>query len=128
MEDASKFEVLASHYPDKDQFQLLLRKGVYPYDFVSSSAIFNETSLPPKYELYNKLSDTDVSDTDYEHAQTVWNMFQMTDFGQYHDLYLKTDVILLADVFENFRKMCRTYYQIDPAHFYSSPGFAWKPC
>ena len=125
-EDASKFEVLASHFPDEDQFQLLLRKGVYPYDFVSLSAIFNETSLPPKYEFYNKLSDTDISDTDYEHAQTVWNTFQMTDFGQYHDLYLKTDVILLADVFENFRKMCQTYYKIDPAHYYSSPGFAWE--
>ena len=49
----------------------------------------------------------------------------MTDFGQYHDLNLKTDVILLTDVFENFRKMCQTYYQLDPAHYYSSPGFAW---
>ena len=124
-EDASKFETLASHFPNKTEFDILLRKGVYPYDFASSPAIFNQTSLPHKCKFYNKLSDSDISDEDYEHAQIVWKTFQMTNFGQYHDLYLKTDVILLTDVFENFRKMCQTYYQLDPAHYYSSPGFAW---
>ena len=124
-EDASKFETLASHFPNKTEFDILLRKGVYPYDFASSPAIFNQTSLPHKCKFYNKLSDSDISHEDYEHAKLVWKTFQMTNFGQYHDLYLKTDVILLTDVFENFRKMCQTYYQLDPAHYYSSPGFAW---
>ena len=124
-ENAAKFESLASHFPNEEEFKLLLRKGVYPYDFASSPAVFNQTSLPPKCAFYNKLSDTNISDEDYEHAETVWNVFQMNNFGQYHDLYLKTDVILLRDVFENFRKMCQTYYQLDPAHYYSSPGFAW---
>ena len=121
-EDASNFESLASHFPDKDEFDLLLQKSVYPNNFVSSPAIFN---LPPKNEFYNKLSDTEISDADYEHAQTAWKIFQMADFGQYDDLYLKTDVILLTDVFENFRKMCQTYYQLGPAHYNTSPRFAW---
>ena len=125
-EGVSKFETLASHFPDKEHFDMLLRKGVYPYDFVSSPEIFNKTCLPPKCEFYNKLSDTEVSEADYQHAQNVWKTFSMSDFGQYHDLYLKTDVILLTDVFENFRNMCLTYYQLDPAHYYSSPGLAWE--
>ena len=102
-ENAAKFESLASHFPNEEEFKLLLRKGVYPYDFASSPAVFNQTSLPPKCAFYNKLSDTNISDEDYEHAETVWNVFQMN----------------------NFRKMCQTYYQLDPAHYYSSPGFAW---
>ena len=92
-EGVSKFETLASHFPDKEHFDMLLRKGVYPYDFVSSPEIFNKTCLPPKCEFYNKLSDTEVSEADYQHAQNVWKTFSMSDFGQYHDLYLKTDVI-----------------------------------
>ena len=124
-DNAAMFESLASHFPNKEEFKLLLRKGVYPYDFASSPAVFSQTSLPHKCAFYNKLSDSDISNEDYEHAENVWNVFQMNNFGQYHDLYLKTDVILLTDVFENFRKMCQTYYQLDPAHYYSSPGFAW---
>ena len=80
-EDASKFESLASHFPDKDEFGLLLRKGVYSCGFVSSPTIFNEASQPPENEFYNKLCDTEISDADYEHAQTMWRTFQMTDFG-----------------------------------------------
>ena len=125
-EGVSKFETLASRFPDKEHFDILLRKGVYSYDFVSSPEIFNKTSLPNKSEFYNKLTDTEISEADYKHAQEVWNTFCMTDFGQYYDLYLKTDVMLLADVLENFRNMCQTNYQLDPAHYYSSPGFAWE--
>ena len=67
-----------------------------------------------------------LSEQDYDHAQTVWRDFQIENMGQYHDLYLKTDVILLADVFENFRKVCHHYYKLDPAHYYTSPGLAWS--
>ena len=104
-ENAAKFESLASHFPNREEFKLLIRKGVYPYDFASSPAVFSKTSLPHKCAFYNKLSDSDISDDDNEHAENMWNVFQMNNFGQYYDIYLKTDVILLTDVFENFRKM-----------------------
>ena len=71
---------------------------------------------------------SDISDDDYQHAQKVWNAFNICDFGEYHDLYLHTDVILLANMFEAFRDTCLEHYKLDPAHFYTSPGLAWKAC
>ena len=67
---------------------------------------------------------SDISESDYEHAQKVWIVFNLKNLGEYHDLYLKTDVILLANVFEAFRGTCLEYYQLNPAHFYTSPGLA----
>ena len=64
----------------------------------------------------------------YEHAQKVWRAFNVKNLGEYHDLYLNTDVILLADVFEAFRDTCLEYYQLDPVHFYMSPGLDWQVC
>ena len=69
-----------------------------------------------------------ISEDDYEHTQRVWSAFGIHDLGEYHDLYLKTDVILLANVFEAFRDTCLEHYKLDPAHFYTSPGLAWKAC
>ena len=69
-----------------------------------------------------------VSNDDYQHAQKVWNAFNIKNLGEYHDLYLKTDVILLANVFETFRDTCLEHYKLDPAHFYTFPGLAWKAC
>ena len=66
-----------------------------------------------------------ISDEDYQHAQNVWKKFNMTNMGEYHDLYLKTDVLLLADVFEGFRKLCELHYKLDPAHYHTTPGLAW---
>ena len=66
-----------------------------------------------------------ISDEDYQHAQNVWKKFNMTNMGEYHDLYLKTDVLLLADVFEGFRNLCEIHYELDPAHYYTTPGLAW---
>ena len=70
----------------------------------------------------------DICKCDYEHAQKVWGEFNLKDLGEYHDLYLKMDAILLANVFEAFRDTCLEYYQLDPAHFYTSPGLAWQVC
>ena len=112
----------------KDNVDLLVRKGVYPYDYVSSLEKLAETQLPAKEHFYSKLNDEDVSDDDYHHAQNVWNTFKCQTIRDYHDLYLKSDVLLLADVFENFRKTCLKHYNLDPAHYYTSPGLAWDAC
>ena len=89
---------------------------------------FKETALPPKEAFYSKLSMSGVSDQDYEHAHRVWSKFGINNLGEYHDLYLCTDVILLANVFEAFRKICLDNYGLDPAHFCTAPGLAWKAC
>ena len=86
----------------KSNTELLTRKGVYPYDYVSSLDKFSETQLPPKEEFYSRLNDEDINEEDYQHARNVWNTFGCKTIREYNDLYLKSDVLLLADVFENF--------------------------
>src|SRR5688572_7080243 len=108
-----------------NQLDLLLRKGAYPYDYVDSVDRLNETELPPKSAFYSRLNDSGISDEDYEHAKTVWDEFGFKTFREYHDLYNLSDVLLLADVFENFRDVCSDNYDLDPAWYYTSPGLAW---
>ena len=78
---------------------------------------FNETSLPPKESFYSELNLEDISDKDYLHAQKVWDVFEIKNLGEYHDLYVQSDTLLLADAFEKFRDKCIEIYQLDPAHF-----------
>ena len=111
---------------DINKFILLLRKGVYPYEYMDDWEKFNETKLPEKEEFYSNLNLEDITDADYMHAKRVCNYFEIKKLGEYHDLYLESDVSLLADVFENFRKMCLKIYQLDPAKFLSAPGLAWQ--
>ena len=106
------------------KLDLMSQKGVYPYDFMDSFDKFDE-KLPLKKEFYSLLNDEHISDKDYEHAQNVWNTFDLKNMGEYHDLYLKSDILLLADVFENFRKTCLQYYKLDPCHYFTSPGLSW---
>ena len=112
----------------KKNVNLLTRKGVYPYDYVSSMEKLSETQLPPKEEFYSKLNDEEITDDDYQHAINVWNTFKCKTIRGYHDLYLKSDVLLLADVFENFRATCLKHYNLDPTHYFTSPGLAWDAC
>ena len=86
---------------------------------------FEETKLPPKEKLFSKLNECGISDEDYELAQKVWKEFGTKIMGEYHDLYLKSDVLLLADVFEEFRNVCLENYSLDPAWYYTSPGLCW---
>ena len=113
---------------DNNKFLLLLRKGVYPYEYMDGWDKFDETILPPKKEFYNKLNLEDITDEDYKHAQKVWDTFNIKNFGEYHDLYVQSDTLLLADIYENFRNVCINICELDPAHFLSAPGLAWQAC
>ena len=112
----------------KNDTSLLTRKGVYPYDYVSSIDKLKETKLPSKEAFYSKLYDEEISEEVFQHAINVWNTFNCQALQDYHDLYLKSDVLLLADVFENFRKTCLKHYKLDPCHYYTAPGLAWDAC
>ena len=112
----------------KNNSSLLTRKGVYPYDYVTSINKLKETKLPSKEDFYSKLYDEEISDENYQHAIKVWNTFNCQTLQDYHDLYLTTDVLLLSDVFENFRKTCLHHYKLDPCHYYTAPGLAWDAC
>ena len=109
----------------KEQFELMKQKGVYPYDYMDNFEKFNNTQLPNKDEFYSILNHEFISDEQYEHAQNVWDTFNLKTMGDYHDLYLKSDILLLADVFENFRETCLQYYKLDPCHYFTSPGLSW---
>ena len=110
------------------QYDLLTRKGVYPYEYVNSWDRFNEIQLPPIDAFYSNLNTSSISEDNYQHAQRVWKEFGIRDLGDYHDLYLRTDVVLLANVYEAFRDTCLRHYKLDPAYFYKSPGLAWHAC
>ena len=119
------FEIMKQFEEDDERRALILRKGVYPYEYMDSFERFNETSLPPKEAFYSKLKDEHISDDDYENAKKVWEAYECKTLGDYHDLYLATDTLHLADVFENFRKTCLKHYGLDPTHYYTSPGLSW---
>ena len=106
----------------------MLRKGVYPYEYMDSWEKVNETSLPSKEDFYSNLNMEDIDDIDYRHGNSVFKGFKLENLGDYHDLYVQSDTLLLADVFNNFRDMCIKDYELDPAHFLSLPGLAWQAC
>ena len=113
---------------DLNKFVLLLRKGVYPYEYMDSWEKFNETSLPSKEDFYSNLNMEDIDDIDYRHGNNVFKGFKLENLGDYNDLYVQSDTLLLADVFNNFRDMCIKKYELEPAHFLSLPGLAWQAC
>ena len=110
------------------QPELLIRKGIYPYEYMDSWGKFEETKLPSMEKFCSNLNMSRVSEEDYEHACFVWRKFGIRNMGEYNDLYLKIDVVLLANVFESFRRVCLENYGLDPSHFYTAPGLAWKVC
>eukprot|EP01048_Picozoa_sp_COSAG05_P023417 COSAG05_NODE_5063_length_1274_cov_0.869787_2_plen_330_part_00 len=120
-----KFIYSKRHCSKPEHLDMLLQKGVYPYDYMSTWDRFSETKLPPKSKFYSKLSESHISAEAHMHGQAVWDAFECSHLGDYHDLYMKTDVLLLADVFENFRQICMESYELDPAHYFTTPNFAW---
>ena len=113
---------------DMDKFFILLRKGVYPYEYMDGWDRFSEKDLTDKVSFYSSLTMEDISKTDYVHANNVFKKFCMNNLGDYHNLYVRSDTLLLADIFENFRQSCLENYELDPAHFVSLPGLAWQAC
>ena len=117
---------LREFYKEEGVFKLMRRKGVYPYEYMDSWDRFEETKLPAKEAFYSRLNMKGISDRDYERAEQVWYTMREKTLGGYHDVYLRTDVLLLADVFETFRETCLEHYKLDPAHFYTAPGLTWQ--
>ena len=103
---------------DLNKFILLLRKGVYPYEYMDSWEKFNETVLPPKTNFYSNLNLEDISDEDYKHAKKVWDVFDINNLGEYHDLYVQCDTSLLSDMFENLEIFVLIYMNLILYIFY----------
>ena len=133
---SSSLDKLVSNLPKDDpiytskafkgkRLDLMSQKGVYPYDHMDSFEKFNEKELPTKDQFHSILNDQHITDDEYNHAKELWNTFMIRAFGDYHDLYLVSDVLLLSDVFENFRKTCMQFYKLDPCHYFTSPGLSW---
>ena len=113
---------------DNQKFILLLRKGVYPYEYKYDCKKFNETKLPSIKDYYSNFHLKHISKEDYNHARNVWNTFKISKLGPYHDLYVQSDTLLLSDVFEAFHKTCIKEYELDPIYFVSAPGLSWEAC
>ena len=111
------FQITAQYELNEARRKLIMRKGVCPYEYMDSSVRFEETKLPPKEVFYSKLSNETINVADYD----LW----VQALGDYSDLYCHTDVLLLADVFETFRKTCLRQFGREPAHYYTSPGLSW---
>ena len=105
--------------------ELLKKKSIFPYEFMTDFDKLNVDKLPSKNKFYSKLNDSNISDEEYEHAQKVWKEFNCKTMRDYHDLYLKTDVLLLTDIMENYRNICINNYGLDPFWYYTAPGLAW---
>ena len=116
---------LSKEFPNEQELDLLTRKGVYPYDYIDDNSKFNLTELPIKEHFYNKLKQESISDEDYGYAKRIWKAFKCKTFKDYHELYLKVDTLLLADIFENFRETCIKNYDLDPANYFTAPGLSW---
>lgn len=117
-------ECIKSGFRSNEMFTLLNRKGVFPYEYIDCYEKLEETTLPPKECFFSKLSGSNITEKDYEHAENIWKKFKIRTLGEYSDLYLKTDVLLLADVFENFRNTCLATHGLDPAHYFGAPGLS----
>ncbi|XP_065354937.1 uncharacterized protein LOC135949334 [Calliphora vicina] len=115
-----------SMYPDDlSKFNLLTKKTVFPHNYIDSVEKLSETCLPSRDKFYNKLRQTECSLEDYKHAEAIWAKFECKTLKNYLILHMKTDVLLLTDVFQNFRSICKRTYGLDPCHYYSTAGFSW---
>ena len=115
-------------YFTPEHAEILKQKGFYPYEYMDNVERFKENKPPPRKAFYSKLSGRGITKTDYKHVWNVWNTFNMKSLKDYHEFYNITDVLLLADVFENFRDLCLKIYKLDPVYYFTAPGLAWDAC
>ena len=119
------FKYLSKEFSN-EKLRLVKEKGVYHCEYMASFERFSENKLPDKSKFFNSLKNKCISDKKYYRAINVWKVFKIETLGEYHDLYLKTDALLLVDAFEKFVKTCLEYYQLDPCHYFSAPGLNVK--
>ena len=120
-----QFREVRKYFPENAKFKHMTQKGVFPYSYVTNIEKLEEYKLPDKSKFYNELRDENISEEDYGRACKIFKEFECKTLGDYFDLYLLTDVLLLADVFENYRDVCQEKYKLDPAHYYTAPGVSW---
>ena len=108
----------------EEDLMLMAGKVVYPYEYMDSFERFQDPQLPPKQTFYSSLTEEDISEIDYAHAQRMFNYFNVTDLRDCHNIYPLTNVLLLADAFMNFRGVCLQLYGLDPTHTYTYPGLS----
>ena len=125
VDGSDEFPIMQRRFPEENVRRLLQKKGIYSYEYMDSFERFGETKLPEKEKFYSSLSGKEITDEEYAHAKQVWDAAGCRNLGDYHDLYVQTDTLLLADVFEKFRKVCQEKYGLDPVHYYSAPGLSW---
>lgn len=119
------FYHLQKTFPHTNQFELLLRKGIYPYEHMKTWQSYEEKKLPQQKDFFSSITNESVTREQFQHAKLVWDTFRIKDMGQYTDLYLKTDVLLLTDIFENFRRTSKTHYKLDPAFYLTAPSLSY---
>ncbi|GFY22228.1 uncharacterized protein TNCV_3298711 [Trichonephila clavipes] len=124
VKNVKEFRETSKYFP-KDKLNLVTRKGVYPYDYMDSWQKCDETKLPKQKDFYNKMNESDISLEDYKYAKNAWNAFNIKTLGEYSDLYVKTDILILADIIEHFRDVCLKTYNLDPAWYFTAPGLSW---
>ena len=122
---SKEFPIMQKIVSEEHKRKLLLKKGIYPYELMDLFERLDETQPLEKEKFCSSLSGRGITDEEYAHAQEVWTTFGCQTMGGYHDLYVATDVVLVADMFENCRKVCQEKYGLDPAHYYSAPGLIW---
>ena len=120
-----RFKYTSQELKNDNEFKLMISKGIYPYDYVNDYSKLNVEYLPSIENFYSKLNDEHCSNEDYERAINVWNTFKCKTFLDYHNLYLKSDVLLLADVWANFREVCYENYKLDCNYYYTAPSLSW---
>ena len=123
--EVDEFKYVRETFPIAHEFELIKWKGVYPYDYMDSFARFHESRLPSQDAFFSKLSDSPCSDRENAHATHVWTAFECESMADYHDIYLKCDVLLLTDFFEKFRATCLAHYSLDAVHYDTAPGLVW---
>jgi hypothetical protein len=112
-------------FPKESEFYLIRQKGVFPYSYVDCFDKLNDVTLPSIHHFHDNLNNKEISGTDYKRAQEVWGIFNCKTLGEYSDVYLKSDVLLLADIFENFRNVCLRIYDLDPANYLTALALSW---